>query len=114
MKLYFATWDIVVYSSSVGARPTTIQHLRERFTMTNDLAQMVEEINDAFFKMVEAKEKCGYLCIVDKRVDPFEADLEMLEDSLADVVDFVEQEFNVTLEVVQSIYRTMVYKVYEF
>ena len=89
-------------------------NIEERYEMANDVAQIVEEVNDAFFKKVEAKEVNGYLCVLDKRIDPFEADLEMLEDSLAEVVEFIEQEFNVTLEVVNWLYRTVVYGVYEF
>ena len=33
------------------------------------LEQLVEEVNDAFFKKVVAQEKNGYLYLTDKRVD---------------------------------------------
>ena len=78
------------------------------------LEQLVEEVNDAFYKKVVAQEKNGYLCLTDKRVDRYETDLEVVTDSLVDVVDFIEQEFNVDLNIVGANYRTVAFKVYNY
>ena len=78
------------------------------------LEQLVEEVNDAFFKKVVAQEKNGYLYLTDKRVDRYETDLEVVADSLVDVVDFIEQEFNVDLNIVGANYRTVAFKVYNY
>ena len=78
------------------------------------LEQLVEEVNDAFFKKVVAQEQNGYLYLTDKRVDRYETDLEVVTDSLVDVVDFIEQEFNVDLNIVGANYRTVAFKVYNY
>ena len=78
------------------------------------LEQLVEEVNDAFFKKVVAQEKNGYLSLTDKRVDRYETDLEVVTDSLVDVVDFIEQEFNADLNIVGANYRTVAFKVYNY
>ena len=78
------------------------------------LEQLVEEVNDAFYKKVVAQEKNGHLYLTDKRVDRYETDLEVVTDSLVDVVDFIEQEFNVDLNIVGANYRTVAFKVYNY
>ena len=82
--------------------------------MNNTVLELVEEVNDAFFKKVVAQEKNGYLYLTDKRVDRYETDLEVVTDSLVDVVDFIEQEFNVDLNIVGANYRTVTFKVYNY
>ena len=78
------------------------------------LEQLVEEVNDAFYKKVVAQEKNGHLYLTDKRVDRYETDLEVVTDSLVDVVDFIEQEFNADLNIVGANYRTVAFKVYNY
>ena len=78
------------------------------------LEQLVEEVNDAFYKKVVEQEKNGHLYLTDKRVDRYETDLEVVTDSLVDVVDFIEQEFNVDLNIVGANYRTVAFKVYNY
>ena len=78
------------------------------------LELLVEEVNDAFFIKVVAQEKNGYLYLTDKRVDRYETDLEVVTDSLVDVVDFIEQEFNADLNIVGANYRTVAFIVYTY
>ena len=78
------------------------------------LEQLVEEVNDAFFKKVVAQEENDYLYLTDRRVDRYETDLEVVTDSLVDVVDFIEQEFNADLNIVGANYRTVAFKVYNY
>ena len=82
--------------------------------MMDVMINLVEEVNDAFYKKVVAQEKNGHLYLTDKRVDRYETDLEVVTDSLVDVVDFIEQEFNVDLNIVGANYRTVAFKVYNY
>lgn len=78
-----------------------------------DVMNLVEEVNDVFYKQVVAQERKGRLCLTDRRISKY-ADLEELEDSLTDVLDHLRNTYNVDFDIVTMNGRTMVLDVFEY
>ena len=78
-----------------------------------DVMNLVEEVNDMFYKQVVAQERKGRLCLTDGRISKY-ADLEELEDSLTDVLDHLRNTYNVDFDIVTMNGRTMVLDVFEY
>ena len=78
-----------------------------------DVMNLVEEVNDVFYKQVVAQERKGYLYLTDGRISRY-ADFEELEDSLTDVLDHLRNTYNVDFDIVTMNGRTMVLDVIEY
>ena len=78
-----------------------------------DVMNLVEEVNDVFYKQVVAQERKGRLCLTDGRISRY-ADCEELEDSLTDVLDHLRNTYNVDFDIVTMNGRTMVLDVIEY
>ena len=78
-----------------------------------DVMNLVEEVNDVFYKQVVAQERKGRLCLTDGRVNKY-VDFEELEDSLTDVLDHLRNTYNVDFDIVTMNGRTMVLDVIEY
>ena len=78
-----------------------------------DVMNLVEEVNDVFYKQVVAQERKGRLCLTDGRISR-DADFEELEDSLTDVLDHLRNTYNVDFDIVTMNGRTMVLDVFEY
>ena len=78
-----------------------------------DVMNLVEEVNDVFYKQVVAQERKGRLCLTDGRIGRY-ADFEELEDSLTDVLDHLRNTYNVDFDIVTINGRTMVLDVIEY
>ena len=104
-----------------------------------DVMNLVEEVNDVFYKQVVAQERKGRLCLTDGRIsryvdfeeldeepevvdwwynifgDDFKVyNFEELEDSLTDVLDHLRNTYNVDFDIVTMNGRTMVLDVFEY
>ena len=75
--------------------------------MMDVMINLVEEVNDMFYKQVVAQERKGRLCLTDGRISRY-ADFEELEDSLTDVLDHLRNTYNVDFDIVTMNGRTMV------
>ena len=78
-----------------------------------DVMNLVEEVNDVFYKQVVAQERKGRLYLTDGRISRY-ADFEELEDSLTDVLDHLRNTYNVDFDIVTMNGRTMVLDVFEY
>lgn len=78
-----------------------------------DVMNLVEEVNDVFYKQVVAQERKGRLCLTDGRISRY-VDFEELEDSLTDVLDHLRNTYNVDFDIVTMNGRTMVLDVFEY
>lgn len=78
-----------------------------------DVMNLVEEVNDVFYKQVVAQERKGRLYLTDGRISRY-ADFEELEDSLTDVLDHLRNTYNVDFDIVTMNGRTMVLDVIEY
>ena len=78
-----------------------------------DVMNLVEEVNDVFYKQVVAQERKGRLCLTDGHISRY-ADFEELEDSLTDVLDHLRNTYNVDFDIVAMYGRTMVLDVFEY
>lgn len=78
-----------------------------------DVMNLVEEVNDVFYKQVVAQERKGRLCLTDRRISRY-ADFEELEDSLTDVLDHLRNTYDVDFDIVHMNGRTMVLNVFEY
>ena len=78
-----------------------------------DVMNLVEEVNDVFYKQVVAQERKGRLCLTDERISRY-VDFEELEDSLTDVLDHLRNTYNVDFDIVTMNGRTMVLDVFEY
>lgn len=78
-----------------------------------DVMNLVEEVNDVFYKQVVAQERKGRLCLTDGRISRY-VDFEELEDSLTDVLDHLRNTYNVDFDIVAMNGRTMVLDVFEY
>ena len=78
-----------------------------------DVMNLVEEVNDVFYKQVVAQERKGRLCLTDGRISRY-VDFEELEDSLTDVLDHLRNTYNVDFNIVAMNGRTMVLDVFEY
>ena len=78
-----------------------------------DVMNLVEEVNDVFYKQVVAQERKGRLYLTDGRISKY-ADFEELEDSLTDVLDHLRNTYNVDFDIVAMNGRTMVLDVFEY
>ena len=78
-----------------------------------DVMNLVEEVNDMFYKQVVAQERKGRLCLTDGRISRY-VDFEELEDSLTDVLDHLRNTYNVDFDIVTMNGRTMVLDVFEY
>lgn len=78
-----------------------------------DVMNLVEEVNDVFYKQVVAQERKGRLCLTDGRISRY-VDFEELEDSLTDVLDHLRNTYNVDFDIVTMNGRTMVLDVIEY
>ena len=78
-----------------------------------DVMNLVEEVNDMFYKQVVGQERKGRLCLTDRRISRY-ADSEELEDSLTDVLDHLRNTYNVDFDIVTMNGRTMVLDVIEY
>lgn len=78
-----------------------------------DVMNLVEEVNDVFYKQVVAQERKGRLCLTDGRISRY-VDFEELEDSLTDVLDHLRNTYNVDFDIVAMNGRTMVLDVIEY
>ena len=78
-----------------------------------DVMNLVEEVNDVFYKQVVAQERKGRLYLTDGRISRY-ADFEELEDSLTDVLDHLRNTYNVDFNIVTMNGRTMVLDVFEY
>ena len=78
-----------------------------------DVMNLVEEVNDVFYKQVVAQERKGRLCLTDGRISRY-VDFEELEDSLTDVLDHLRNTYNVDFDIVTMNGRTMVLNVIEY
>lgn len=78
-----------------------------------DVMNLVEEVNDVFYKQVVAQERKGCLCLTDGRISRY-VDFEELEDSLTDVLDHLRNTYNVDFDIVAMNGRTMVLDVFEY
>lgn len=81
--------------------------------MMDVMINLVEEVNDMFYKQVVAQERKGRLCLTDGRVNKY-VDFEELEDSLTDVLDHLRNTYNVDFDIVTMNGRTMVLDVIEY
>ena len=81
--------------------------------MMDVMMNLVEEVNDMFYKQVVAQERKGRLCLTDARISKY-ADFEELEDSLTDVLDHLRNTYNVDFDIVTMNGRTMVLDVIEY
>ena len=81
--------------------------------MMDVMINLVEEVNDMFYKQVVAQERKGRLCLTDGRISRY-ADFEELEDSLTDVLDHLRNTYNVDFDIVAMYERTMVLDVFEY
>ena len=81
--------------------------------MMDVMINLVEEVNDMFYKQVVAQERKGRLCLTDGRVNKY-VDFEELEDSLTDVLDHLRNTYNVDFDIVTMKGRTMVVDVFEY
>ena len=81
--------------------------------MMDVMINLVEEVNDMFYKQVVAQERKGRLCLTDGRVNKY-VDFEELEDSLTDVLDHLRNTYNVDFDIVTMNGRTMVLDVFEY
>ena len=79
-----------------------------------DVMNLVEEVNDVFYKQVVAQERKGRLCLTDGRISKYIVDHEELEDSLTDVLDHLRNTYNVDFDIVAMNGRTMVLDVFEY
>ena len=78
-----------------------------------DVMNLVEEVNDMFYKQVVAQERKGRLYLTDGRISKY-ADFEELEDSLTDVLNHLRNTYNVDFDIVTMNGRTMVLDVFEY
>ena len=78
-----------------------------------DVMNLVEEVNDVFYKQVVAQERKGRLYLTDGRISKY-ADFEELEDSLTDVLNHLRNTYNVDFDIVTMNGRTMVLDVIEY
>ena len=78
-----------------------------------DVMNLVEEVNDVFYKQVVAQERKGRLCLTNGRISKY-TDFEELEDSLTDVLDHLRNTYNVDFDIVTMNGRTMVLDVIEY
>ena len=78
-----------------------------------DVMNLVEEVNDVFYKQVVAQERKGRLCLTDGRISRY-VDFEELEDSLTDVLDHLRNTYDVDFDIVAMNGRTMVLDVFEY
>ena len=78
-----------------------------------DVMNLVEEVNDVFYKQVVAQERKGRLYLTDGRISRY-ADFEELEDSLTDVLDHLRNTYNVDFDIVTMNGCTMVLDVFEY
>ena len=78
-----------------------------------DVMNLVEEVNDVFYKQVVAQERKGRLCLTDGRISRY-VDFEELEDSLTDVLDHLRNTYNVDFDIIAMNGRTMVLDVFEY
>ena len=78
-----------------------------------DVMNLVEEVNDVFYKQVVAQERKGRLYLTDGRISRY-VDFEELEDSLTDVLDHLRNTYNVDFDIVTMNGRTMVLDVIEY
>ena len=81
--------------------------------MMDVMINLVEEVNDMFYKQVVAQERKGRLCLTDGRISRY-VDFEELEDSLTDVLDHLRNTYNVDFNIVTMNGRTMVLDVFEY
>ena len=81
--------------------------------MMDVMINLVEEVNDMFYKQVVAQERKGRLCLTDGRISRY-ADFKELEDSLTDVLDHLRNTYNVDFDIVTMNGRTMVLDVIEY
>ena len=81
--------------------------------MMDVMINLVEEVNDMFYKQVVAQERKGRLCLTDGRISRY-VDFEELEDSLTDVLDHLRNTYNVDFDIVTMNGRTMVLDVFEY
>lgn len=81
--------------------------------MMDVMINLVEEVNDVFYKQVVAQERKGRLYLTDGRISRY-ADFEELEDSLTDVLDHLRNTYNVDFDIVVMNGRTMVLDVFEY
>lgn len=81
--------------------------------MMDVMINLVEEVNDMFYKQVVAQERKGRLCLTDGRISRY-ADFEELEDSLTDVLDHLRNTYNVDFDIVTMNGRTMVLDVIKY
>ena len=81
--------------------------------MMDVMINLVEEVNDMFYKQVVAQERKGRLCLTDGRVNKY-VDFEELEDSLTDVLNHLRNTYNVDFDIVTMNGRTMVLDVFEY
>ena len=81
--------------------------------MMDVMINLVEEVNDVFYKQVVAQERKGRLCLTDRRVNKY-VDFEELENSLTDVLDHLKNTYNVDFNIVAMNGRTMVLDVFEY
>ena len=81
--------------------------------MMDVMINLVEEVNDMFYKQVVAQERKGCLCLTDGRISRY-ADFEELEDSLTDVLDHLRNTYNVDFDIVAMYGHTMVLDVFEY
>ena len=79
-----------------------------------DVMNLVEEVNDVFYKQVVAQERKGRLYLTDGRISKYIVDHEELEDSLTDVLDHLRNTYNVDFDIVAMYGRTMVLDVFEY
>lgn len=71
---------------------------------------IVEEINNEFYGVAKATEKSGILYVTSLRCD-HHSEIEVVEDLLEDVIEYIRYEFNIDVDVLDAYKRTVAYEV---
>ena len=77
------------------------------------LDKLVEDVNYEFDNDVVAKGKRGVLFLTDRRVSKY-TDFETLENSLQDVLDYITNNYNIDLDVLDMNGRTVALEVISY
>ncbi len=77
------------------------------------LDKLIEDVNYEFDNDVIAKGKRGVLFLTDKRVSKY-TDFETLENSLQDVLDYITNNYNIDLDVLDMNGRTVALEVINY
>ena len=77
------------------------------------LDKLIEDVNYEFDNDVIAKGKSGVLFLTDRRVSKY-TDFETLENSLQDVLDYITNNYNIDLDVLDMNGRTVALEVINY